>query len=90
MSMHHIIRDSDLAATCAYCSKEMVNKAWTSHWVGEKHYKAARCECGREMWLRVMFIGSGHDNWNKNGANNEGKTIEERVTGAIKPAPRKF
>ncbi|MFH0701091.1 MAG: hypothetical protein V2A62_01500 [Candidatus Woesearchaeota archaeon] len=50
---------------CLYCRKELDLSQWNSQWDNlhqqEHHYKAVKCECGKKNWIKVDFLGSGHD-----------------------------
>lgn len=70
--MHHIIKkDSDI---CPYCKIELKG-GWYSEFHIETHYKNLICECGKKNWIRVNFIGSGHDSFRLGNK----KTIEDRL-----------
>ncbi|MEK6938895.1 MAG: hypothetical protein AABX04_07685 [Nanoarchaeota archaeon] len=50
---------------CLYCKKELDLMQWSSHWDDlnheEHHYKAVKCDCGKKNWVKMDFLGSGHD-----------------------------
>ncbi len=50
---------------CTYCKKELKKEHWSSEWDHQHpdahHYKSVRCECGKKNWVKVEFVGSGHD-----------------------------
>ena len=50
---------------CSYCKKELKREFWRSEWdfnhPDEHHYKSIKCECGKKNWVKVEFVGSGHD-----------------------------
>ena len=68
MSKFHLITEEHLKDKCVYCNSELAD--WCSEFHMNKHYKTARCRCGKKIRISVDFLGSGHDNWD---------TIEKRV-----------
>jgi len=63
MTIHHLVKESDIKENCIYCGKNLINKKWESKFEGDFHYKTIICECGREIITKVDFLGSGHDSW---------------------------
>ena len=55
----------DEVVRCHHCGTEISKSNWNSEWdsshPGDHHYKSAVCECGKKVWVRVNFHGSGHD-----------------------------
>ncbi len=50
--------------TCPYCKNNLEETfGWKSHFSGHQHYKGIKCNCGKEVWLKVNFAGSGDDTW---------------------------
>jgi len=58
-------RLADRGKRCLYCKKELDTSLWTSQWDQlhheEHHYKAIKCNCGKKNWVKLDFLGSGHD-----------------------------
>ena len=47
-----------------YCGHQLDSLCCHSEWGDreEQHYKSVVCnECGRKNWIKVGFLGSGHD-----------------------------
>lgn len=44
---------------CSRCGKELIG--WGSEWDAAHHYKTLVCTCGKKNWVKLDFIGSGHD-----------------------------
>ena len=63
MTLHHHIQGNDLEAICPYCLTKLDKKDWISEFNIEHHYKFHICECGKKVWVKVDFHGSGHDSW---------------------------
>jgi DNA-directed RNA polymerase subunit RPC12/RpoP len=77
MNPHHIISEADQAHACPYCGKNTAIKRWKSVFdASNMHYKECVCSCGHRVTVKVDFMGSGHDSWNKNLRNLD-KRIEE-------------
>lgn len=58
--------EQDQRDFCPYCGSSLSGMPWDSDFsscLPNTHYKTTRCSCGRELWLRVDFSGSGHDRW---------------------------
>lgn len=61
---HHNLKEQEMRFCCVYCGKDLNKSAgWNSEHDSEFHYKAIRCECGKHVWIRAQFEGSGHDTW---------------------------
>ncbi|NQU79371.1 hypothetical protein HQ545_06410 [Candidatus Woesearchaeota archaeon] len=66
MSVHHIIGKDNQKQSCPYCGKKVEKSGWRSLFdQTNHHYKIHNCECGREINIKVDFMGSGHDDWCK-------------------------
>jgi len=63
--MIHMIREMHYIDVCPRCRQSMKHKRFESEFHGKLHYKAARCDCGEKVWVKVNFDGSGHDNWHE-------------------------
>jgi len=71
---------------CPYC-KRNINGSWKSEFDLKHHYKVFNCECGKKVWIKLNFNGSGHDTWDKKSikikkASKKGakiKTIEDKI-----------
>jgi len=50
---------------CNRCGEKLNDKRWDSEWdpchPEVHHYKSILCDCGKKNWLRMNFLGSGHD-----------------------------
>jgi len=93
MSVHHLVKDAELMEACPYCNKGLPEAAWKSHWLSWKHYKTATCGCGKDIWLRVWFDGSGHDSWNtvkSKRFKGEPHTLEQKIGPKVSIAPKQF
>ncbi len=62
---HHLFNEDCLKAQCYHCGKVLKGKEWKSEFHKEFHYKSTVCDCGRELSVKVDFIGSGHDSWDQ-------------------------
>ena len=55
----------DEVVRCHHCGFEINKDQWNSEWdtlnSSAHHYKSAVCVCGKKIWVRVNFNGSGHD-----------------------------
>lgn len=62
---HICIAPIDIAGDeikCVYCHAR-IRKFESEHAEGQ-HYKTAKCpECGKKIWVKVSFEGSGHDDF---------------------------
>jgi NAD-dependent SIR2 family protein deacetylase len=67
--MHHIVNEINQREQCVYCGNNLSDKRWYSEHSMEHHYKSV--ECGERVRVKVNFIGSGHDTWDK--------TIEDKI-----------
>ncbi|MBW2971886.1 hypothetical protein KY359_02520 [Candidatus Woesearchaeota archaeon] len=66
MTVHHIIRESDQKHACPYCGRSTESRRWKSSFATSNfHYKTHQCECGRNVTIKMSFMGSGHDSWTK-------------------------
>ena len=64
--VHHIIKTETIKRQCPYCKLDLGNATkWNSEFDFHLHYKKLTCQCGKKLWLKVDFIGSGHDDWQK-------------------------
>jgi phage FluMu protein Com len=59
----HLMTEAHLKVVCPYCSKDINEEVWESKHDDEIHYKQMSCDCGKNVWIRVDFHGSGHDSW---------------------------
>ena len=59
----HMVGHSSQQSQCVYCARDLSSKKWNSEFARDLHYKSVQCECGRKVWTRVEFHGSGHDSW---------------------------
>jgi len=54
---------------CRCCGDELNKDEWFSEWDqinhADLHYKSIVCSCGKKTWVKLDFIGSGHDNITK-------------------------
>ncbi|MFC1728682.1 hypothetical protein ACFLZ7_04455 [Nanoarchaeota archaeon] len=66
--MHHVVNEDHQRFTCVYCRKSLLENKWKSKFSEQKHYKCTKCGCGKEARVKVGFIGSGHDSWEKKSA----------------------
>jgi len=64
--MHHIVTEMSQSDQCVYCGNGIKGKRWYSEHSLEHHYKSVDCECGKRIRIKMDFIGSGHDTWEKN------------------------
>ena len=49
---------------------------WKSEFEMEIHYKLGKCDCGKELRIRVPFHSSGHDSIN---GTKKKKSIEDKI-----------
>ncbi|MFC1741525.1 hypothetical protein ACFL3V_03240 [Nanoarchaeota archaeon] len=77
MNSHHIICEDDLKRSCPYCGSSTTLRKWRSVFsTCNSHYKECDCKCGHKVSVKMPFMGSGHDSWNKDLKNLD-KRIEE-------------
>ena len=50
---------------CPYCKSDLSKENWDSEFAVHLHYKKLTCKCGKKVWIRVNFNGSGHDSWTR-------------------------
>lgn len=66
MTFHHIISEEDLTQVCPYCGKKPDPEDFSSEFDETNfHYKELKCSCGKRLSIKMKFMGSGHDSWNK-------------------------
>jgi len=65
MTVHHIISETDLKDVCPYCGRHNASMLWNSTFDNNVLYKELNCSCGRKVSVKMPFIGSGHDSWQK-------------------------
>ncbi|PIN73449.1 hypothetical protein COV20_04460 [Candidatus Woesearchaeota archaeon CG10_big_fil_rev_8_21_14_0_10_45_16] len=75
--MGHIPKDFE-SHECFYCDNKLEDDRWESVWVGQKHYKVNKCKCGKRVWIKVEFSGSGHDDFKHE---NELESMVRKVEG---------
>ncbi len=78
----HIFKADDQKAQCGYCGEIFDKKFWQSHFESELHYKKFLCKCGKEVTIKVDFIGSGHDSWD--GTEGWKEDFKEEIKGKTK------
>ena len=63
MSLHQIVNHSTHILHCVYCQHPFKAGDWQSVFMFTNlHYKEAICgNCGKNVSLKVPFLGSGHD-----------------------------
>lgn len=62
--MHHVFSEKHGKHCCIYCGQKLDMNEWHSELFAEKHYKVIKCDkCRKKSRLKMMFMGSGHDNW---------------------------
>lgn len=77
MRNNNVSNGADSGCMCPYCGKDTDRKQWRSVFdSSNSHYKECSCSCGHKVTVRVPFIGSGHDDWNKRFRSLD-KRIEE-------------
>ncbi|MBS3116009.1 hypothetical protein J4421_00255 [Candidatus Woesearchaeota archaeon] len=55
-------------SACGYCHKEINSQNVYSSWseTEQQHYKNVHCHnCQKKIWVKVPFLGSGHDSFAK-------------------------
>lgn len=72
--MDHLIDSNFLKHSCIYCLKSSEGIDWKSNFENEIHYKSGKCDCGKELRLRMPFYGSGEDSFNE-----KKKSIEDKI-----------
>ena len=67
---------------CLYCQSDLIDSSWNTEWGdSEQHYKSIKCNsCDKKNWLKVNYLGSGHDNVMEDDTGLEGmvKKVNER------------
>ena len=67
MRFHHLINDRHTRQECPYCHNNLDRHKWYSLFELQSHYKQTTCDkCSRNIMIKVLFHGSGHDCWDKN------------------------
>ncbi|PIZ52134.1 hypothetical protein COY27_01440 [Candidatus Woesearchaeota archaeon CG_4_10_14_0_2_um_filter_33_13] len=67
MHIEKVLQDiqKDEVIRCHHCGTVIEKENWISEWdpcsPDNHHYKSAHCNCGKKLWVRVNFPGSGHD-----------------------------
>ena len=67
MHIERVIEEfkKDECVRCHHCGSNIAKEKWDSEWDNKHpdahHYKSAICECGHKIWVKVDFLGSGHD-----------------------------
>jgi len=74
--MDHLIDSTFFNIACSYCLKSSSEMDWHSEFEKEIHYKSSKCDCGKELKIRMHFYGSGHDDINLSKNN---KSIEDKI-----------
>jgi len=79
---HHLVSEPQQKTFCIYCGRNVPRNEWSSEWHLEAHYKTIKCQCGKNLHIKVNFEGSGHDSWNWEKirpAALKKKSIEDRI-----------
>lgn len=63
MGVHHIVNEDDQMKICVYCGNNLSENKWKSVFLQDFHYKTTNCKCGKKAFLKINFLGSGHDKW---------------------------
>jgi len=70
---------------CNRCGEKLNDKRWDSEWdpchPEVHHYKSILCDCGKKNWLRMNFLGSGHDQVLEGNSNFVESTIKKVQEG---------
>ena len=74
--MDHLIDNDFFKIACSYCLKSTKEIEWKSEFEIEIHYKSGKCDCGKELKIRMPFYGSGHDTLNEH---KKKKSIEDKI-----------
>ena len=74
--MDHLIDSNFFNIACSYCLKNNEDVEWKSEFELEIHYKSCKCDCGKELKVRVPFYGSGEDSFN---GFKQKKSIEDKI-----------
>ena len=74
--MNHLIDNDFLKIACPYCLKSTNELKWKSEFEIEMHYKSSKCDCGKELRMRMHFYGSG--DLEVNESNKKG-SIEDKI-----------
>ena len=74
--MDHLIDNNFFNIACFYCLKNSSELDWKSEFEMEIHYKSCKCDCGKELRIRMPFYGSGHDSIN---VSKKKKSIEDKI-----------
>jgi len=59
----HLASENTQKIQCIYCANDLSGREWVSEFIRDLHYKATRCDCGKNIRMKVEFHGSGHDSW---------------------------
>ena len=70
----HLINNNSIKDSCLYCLNSGNNLNWKSDFEREVHYKSCKCDCGKELRLRMPFYGSGEDSFD-----DKNKSIEDKI-----------
>lgn len=65
MTKFQLIRSDNILHSCVYCGHKL--SGWKSEFLVNVHYKVCSCtSCKKKISIKVDFMGSGHDDWEKN------------------------
>jgi hypothetical protein len=65
--MEEILKEFEMfgCLRCRCCNNKLDKDKWFSEWDNnnhvDMHYKSIVCSCGKKMWVKLDFLGSGHD-----------------------------
>ena len=83
MTSHHLMEQKEIRHICPYCKQDLTKlDDWNSKFDVSMHYKEINCKCGKNNWIAMDFIGSGHDHWTDESKGK--KTIENKIIEAGK------
>lgn len=74
MSVHHLIRESNIKDVCPYCGRNVENKVWNSRFWLNTMYKELRCSCGHKLSVKMPFISSGDE---------KSKKLDEKIEECV-------
>ena len=65
MTAHHVVQEGNIIKQCIYCGRDLSSERWDNEISGSHFYKTLKCRCGKVCRVKINYLSSGHDNFNK-------------------------